>query len=202
MDHSARPYVETPAVPIAHVWKKVRGGSCLPLHTQPHPAPGVPRHPHASGSHVHVPPSSPPPPRPPPRTPQLRPTGTEGRRQPVSPSPHTSQLQHGSLGAGWGWGWSLGVGIEKLCPLTSSLAKPQGHGVDILEISLFPRPLPESRRVSFGPRVQQVHPRTLGPRNLRAPCVRSRVPTQRTRTGSRWPRGRGAGLRWASLGYR
>ena len=38
----------------------------------------------------------------------------------------------------------MGVGSEKLCPLTSFLAKPQGHGVDILEISLFPRPLPES----------------------------------------------------------
>ena len=112
MDHSARPYVETPAVPIAHVCKKVRAGSCLPLHTQPHPAPGVPKHPHASGSHVHVPPSSPPAPPP---TPANTHRGPKAACVPFSSHKSTSARLFGR-GVGVGVGVEVGGGEREAVP--------------------------------------------------------------------------------------
>ena len=42
--------VDTPVVPVGHMWKKVLDGSCLPLHTCP---PSIPRHLHKSTLPAH-----------------------------------------------------------------------------------------------------------------------------------------------------
>lgn len=139
MDHSARPYVETPAVPIAHVCKKVRAGSCLPLHTQPHPAPGVPKHPHASVSHVHVPPSSPP--APPPNSGQ-HPPRAEGSLCPLLLTQVNLSkalwARGGGGGGGGGWGW----GARSCAPSPPFWPNPRGTVLTSWRSPCSPAPCP------------------------------------------------------------